>query len=80
MQEKNQKKIKASGTPAKFAGYIKGSMRKSRSSFLIPSPSHIRKGKAIRDGLIFFCLFSCIKARKGPLPRAGKSAGYIKIL
>ena len=28
MQEKNQKKIKASGTPAKFAGYIKGSKRK----------------------------------------------------
>ena len=23
MKEKNQKKIKASGTPAKFAGYIK---------------------------------------------------------
>ena|GEM_PF-3238922 len=80
MQEKNQKKIKASGTPANFAGYIKGSKRKSRGSFLLSFPSRTWKGKAIRDGLIFFCLFSCIKERKGPLPRAGKSAGYIKIL
>ena len=29
MQEKNQKKIKASGTPANFAGYIKGSKQKN---------------------------------------------------
>ena len=64
MQEKNQKKIKASGTPANFAGYIKGSKQKSRGSFLLPSPSRTRKGKAIRDGLIFFCLFSFIKERK----------------
>ena len=78
MQEKNQKKIKASGTPAKFAGYIKRSKRKSRGSFLLPFPLRTRGEKAICDGLIFFCLFSFIKARKGPLPRAGKFAGYIK--
>ena len=30
--------------------------------------------------LIFFCFFSCIKARKGPLPRAGKLAGYTKAI
>ena len=64
MQEKNQKKIKASGTPAKFAGYIKRSKRKSRGSFLLPFPLRTRGEKAICDGLIFFCLFSCIKERK----------------
>ena len=64
MQEKNQKKIKASGTPANFAGYIRDSLIKSRGSYLIPSLSRTRKGKAIRDGLIFFCLFSFIKERK----------------
>ena len=30
------------------------------------------------EGLIFFWFFSCIKARKGHLPRAGKFAGYIR--
>ena len=49
------------------------------SNFLL-SLSRTRGGKAIRDGLIFFCLFSFIKARKGPLPRTGKFAGYIKNL
>ena len=34
----------------------------------------------IPDALIFFCFFSCIKARKGPLPRAGKFAGYTKAI
>ena len=64
MKEKNQKKIKASGTPAKFAGYINSLRRKSKGSFLLPFPLRTRKGKAIRDGLIFFCLFSFIKERK----------------
>ena len=34
----------------------------------------------VPDALIFFCFFSCIKARKGPLPRAGKFAGYTKAI
>ena len=64
MQEKNQKKIKASGTPAQFAGYINSLRQKTKGSFLLPSPLRTRGEKAIRDGLIFFCLFSFIKERK----------------
>ncbi len=32
----------------------------------------------VPDALIFFWFFSCIKARKDPLPRARKFAGYVK--
>ena len=36
-------------------------------------------GSLSAHGLLFLPLFS-IKERKGPLPRAGKSAGYIKAI
>ena len=43
-------------------------------------PRYPARMAGVPDALIFFCFFSCIKARKGPLPRAGKFAGYTKAI
>ena len=57
MQEKKQKKIKASGMPAKFSSFQVGAGR-----IFSRYPDKLA---GVPDALIFFCFFSFIKERKG---------------
>ena len=52
-----------------MAGYIENSRRFPKWPAPIGYPTKLA---GVPDALIFFCFFSSIKTRKGPLPRAGK--------
>ena len=78
MQEKRQKKIKPSRMAFPYRVREGEGMRKELLLFRLDPIMYPANLAGVPDALIFFCFFSCIKARKGPLPRAGKFAGYVK--
>ena len=78
MQEKRQKKIKASGMAFSYRVRKGKGRRKEPLLFRLKLFMYPANLAGVPDALIFFWFFSCIKARKDPLPRARKFVGYVR--